>query len=246
MNLLSPLSLSLCIVDHNTVQKRKSRMPANALRFALSICASLFLLSAKSSDVKAQASDVRAGVGSEWTFETTDEITKSKSEGQIVITELTPDQIVLRTTSTARPGVISMAVVDRNWNTIEFAQWKYSPPKGDGIQRSPGGAITAPPDVEIQGSYRQTTGWSAPVKFTMSARLVGTENVITKAGTFETFKLEYVQKNPTGVPLSETVITTTRWFAPKIDYFVKSVSETRVDGRLQTKTATELLKYNLK
>jgi hypothetical protein len=199
--------------------------------------------SAQASNVKAE--EVRANVGSQWTYETIDEITKAKSIAEQVVTEVKGDQIVLRL-SFPPTGNVSTAVADRDWNFNELGLWRYRPNDYSGIRRSGEAPATAPPAGEIEASFRQTTGWSPPFKIKVSTRVLGTENLTTPAGTFETIKVEYVKRMPTpGIPLSETVSTDTKWFAPAVDHFVKMTNETRVDDRLRSRVTSELQKYVL-
>jgi hypothetical protein len=218
---------------------------SNGPTSVLGMSFALMLLSASQSAAPAQAGDVKAKVGSQWTYEVTDEITKKKILVEQVVTEINRDQLVIRTSLPLSPGRTGVIVVDKNWNYIESGQWRYNPHDFGGIQRSSAG-VTVVQYAEIDASSRQPTGWSAPTKVTLNARVVSNEALITKAGAFQTTKVEFVRKVPTpNIPLSETVITETKWFASAADHYVKMINETRVDGRLRDKSSYELQNFSI-
>src|SRR6266850_3786449 len=123
--------------------------------------------------------------GDYWTYEVRDEITGTISATRTnVVTEVTPTEISMRfkILGTANEG---FNVYDRSWNLISSGSWKYSPNDGSGI-RTP---LTTGKTWTFQ-SNEVNAGNGNIWKRSGNVKVVGQESLTTRAGRFETFKIE--------------------------------------------------------
>jgi hypothetical protein len=68
--------------------------------------------------------------------------------------------------------------------------------------------------------------------------------VTTKAGTFETFKIETtISSRNAKDPTMKTETATVTWYAPAIDHWVKRTFILRVDDHLRDNNTSELVGY---
>ena len=182
--------------------------------------------------------------GDHWTVEVRDEITGTVSTQTSVVTEVTPTDISVRF-NVVRPDKTNsegFGIYDRSWNLINSGPWRYSPNDGTGIQKplTTGKTWTFQAnDVNAGGGYI----WNRSGR----SKVVGQENLTTKAGTFETFKIEttYSRRNVKDPTKKEEVIGQT-WYAPAIDHWVKRAVITRVDNHLVVNNTLELTEYGRK
>ena len=78
-------------------------------------------------------------------------------------------------------------------------------------------------------------------------KIVGQETITTKAGTFETFKIETTfLRRPTNDPTRKMEITQQTWYAPSIDHWVKRTFVSRGNGNLLANNTVELTEYGRK
>ena len=123
--------------------------------------------------------------GDRWTYEIRDEITgKITATRENVVTEVTPTAISVRFKKLGANDE-GFTVYDRSWNVVEGRPWRYSPHDGSGIQSPLAVGKTWPVQTNninsANGSVWRRSGIS---------KVVGEESVTTKAGTFDTFKIE--------------------------------------------------------
>jgi hypothetical protein len=181
--------------------------------------------------------------GDHWTQETRDEITGKISETrENVITEVTPKSVSMRfkVVGTSNEG---FNVYDRSWNLLSTGQWKYSPYQGStGIQ--------APLEVGKTWSFRSanTNSTNGIIwKESGTSKVVGKETVTTKAGIFDTFKIETsfsIQNVKDMTNKNEVVFQT--WYAPAIDHWVKRTVVSKMDKHLRRNDTLELIDYGRK
>jgi hypothetical protein len=178
-------------------------------------------------------------VGDHWTYEYRDDITGDlKSTFTATITDISATEISLRTNVIGNSNY-GYANYDRSWNRTTNGDWRFSPNDGSGIR--------APLAVGKTWSTKSTESNSttgASTKRSVTSKVVAEESVTTRAGTFDTFKIEISftfqsSKDPTRK--AQDVWQT--WYAPAIDHWVKQTSVTRSDGRVRTKTSSELIEY---
>ena len=180
--------------------------------------------------------------GDRWTYEMRDEITGSvTATREYAVTEVTPTNISVRykNLSNNNEGLI---VYDRSWNVLEDRPWRYAPNDGAGIQLPLAVGKTWPVQTNNINSANGSV-W----KRSGSSKVVGQESVTTKAGTFDTFKIEtkFTGRNVNN-PTLKNEVTSLTWYAPAIDHWVKRTFVSRADKHLQIDNEFELVEYGRK
>ncbi|MCK1388258.1 DUF3108 domain-containing protein [Bradyrhizobium sp. 21] len=180
--------------------------------------------------------------GDFWTYEVQDEISgKISAVRKNVVTEVTPRDISVRFTIEGK-DTQGLNVYDRSWNLKENAPWKYQPHDGSGIH----------PPLKVGESWNfagdDVNAGNANIwKRTGRSKVVGQETITTKAGTFDTFKIETaMSRRPTNDPTRKMEITGLTWYAPAIDHWVKRTVVARGNGHLLTNNVIELVEYGRK
>ena len=177
--------------------------------------------------------------GDHWTYEARDEITgKVTATRENTVTEVTPTEISVRhkTLGTNNEG---LSVYDRSWNVVENQPWRYSPHDGTGIQSPLAVGKTWPVRTNningTNGNVWRRSGIS---------KVVGQESVTTRAGTFDTFKIEttFTGSNVNN-PTQKNEVTSLTWYAPALDQWVKRTFVSRANKHLQTNNVFELVEY---
>lgn len=184
-------------------------------------------------------------LGDHWTYDIRDEIAgKITATREHVVTEVTPTAISIRSrklgaTNNNEDG---FAVYDRSWNLVEAAPWRYSPHDGSGIQSPLTVGKTWPVRTNningANGAVWRRSGIS---------KVVGEESVTTKAGTFDTFKIEttFTGTNVNN-PTLKNDVTSTTWYAPAIDHWVRRTFVSKANKHLRTNNLIELIEYGRK
>jgi hypothetical protein len=180
--------------------------------------------------------------GDRWTYEIRDEITGTvTSTREFAVTEVTPTNISVRYKNLAneKQGLI---VYDRSWNAIEDRPWKYSPHNGTGIQSPLAVGKTWPVQTNNINSANGSV-W----KRSGNSKVLAEESITTKAGTFDTFKIEtkFSGRNVNN-PTFKNEVTSLTWYAPAIDHWVKRTFVSRADKHLQINNVIELVEYGRK
>ena len=130
-------------------------------------------------------------------------------------------------------------VYDRSWNVVEERPWRYSPHDGTGIQSPLAVGKTWPVRTNninsANGNIWRRSGTS---------KVIGEESVTTKAGTFDTFKIEttFTGRNVNN-PTFENQVTSLTWYAPAIDHWVRRTFVSRANKHLQINNMIELIEY---
>jgi hypothetical protein len=182
--------------------------------------------------------------GDRWVYEIRDEITgKTTATRENIVTEVTPTAISVRSRKLdANNNEEGFTVYDRSWNVVEARPWRYSPHDGSGIRSPLEVGKTWPVQTNnINGANGNVWRRSG------TSKIIGEESVTTKAGTFNTFKIETSftgtnVKNPT---FKNEVISLT-WYAPAIDHWVKRTFVSRANKHLQINNVIELIEYGRK
>lgn len=183
--------------------------------------------------------------GDHWTYDIRDEITgRITATREHAVTEVTPTQISIRSrklgaTNNKEDG---FAVYDRSWNLVEAAPWRYAPNDGSGIQ-SP---LTVGKTWPVRTNNINSANGAVWRRSGIS-KVVGEESVTTRAGTFDTFKIEttFTGTNVNN-PTLKNDVTSTTWYAPAIDHWVKRTFVSRTNKHLQINNLIELVEYGRK
>jgi len=180
--------------------------------------------------------------GDHWTYDIQDEILGTvKATRTTVITEVTATEISARFSLLGNPNPGS-AVFDRCWNLASGGEWRHTPHDGTGIR--------LPLAVGKTWSFKSNdvnsnngASWSR----SGTSKVVGQESATTKAGTFDTFKIEtsYSTHNVAN-PARSAQVTLQTWYAPSIDHWVKRTFTSRVAGRLLENNTQLLVEYGRK
>lgn len=181
--------------------------------------------------------------GDRWTYEIRDDISgKITATRENVVTEVKPTTISVRFKRTGANNMDGFTVYDRSWNVVEDRPWRYSPNDGSGIQSPLEIGKTWPVHTN---NINGTTG--AIWRRSGISKVVGQENITTKAGTFETFKIEttFTGTNVNN-PMMKNDVTQTTWYAPVIDHWVRRTFVSRANRHLNIDTVIELVDYGRK
>jgi hypothetical protein len=181
-------------------------------------------------------------VGDRWTYEVRDEITGAiTATRENVVTDVTPAEITVRYKNLGNNNE-GFNVYDRSWNVVEDRPWRFSPHDGTGIQ-SP---LTVGKTWPVQTNNINSANGNV-WKRSGTSKVVGQESVTTKAGTFDTFKIEtsFSARNANN-PTLKNEVTSLTWYAPEIDHWVKRTFVSRANKHLQTSTLIELIEYGRK
>jgi hypothetical protein len=157
-------------------------------------------------------------------------------------TEVTPKEIIVRFSTAGSNNSDGLNIYDRSWNLLENRPWRFSPHDGSGIQAPLAVGKTWPVKTNNINSAN-----GAVWKRSGTSKVVGQESITTRAGTFDTFKIETTF---TGVnvnnPTSKNEVTSVTWYAPAIDHWVKRTFVSRANKHLQTSNTLELVDYGRK
>ncbi len=181
--------------------------------------------------------------GDHWTYEIRDEIAgKLTATRENVITEVTPTAISVRISRVGGNNEQEFTVYDRSWNLVESRPWRYSPHDGSGIQVPLAVGKTWPVRTNNINSAN-----GAVWRRSGNSKVVAEESVTTKAGTFDTFKIEttFTGKNVNN-PLLKNEVTALTWYAPSIDHWVKRTFVSRANKHLAIDQTIELIEYGRK
>ncbi|WFU25043.1 hypothetical protein QA649_01995 [Bradyrhizobium sp. CB1717] len=180
--------------------------------------------------------------GDFWTYEVHDEISgKVNAVRKNIVTDVSPTEIGIRFTIDGKDGQ-GLQVFDRTWNLKNAGEWKFQPGDGSGV-RLPLKVGTSwnfsGDDVNnSKGNIWKRSGQS---------KVVGQETITTRAGTFETYKIETtLVRRPTNDPTRKNDITSVTWYAPAIDHWVKRTFVSRGNGHLLISNTHELVEYGRK
>lgn len=180
-----------------------------------------------------------AQTGDHWTYELRDDITGDiKSTITNTVTDVSASEISTRIAQLGNSNS-GYQTFDRSWNMTNNGIWRYTPHDGTGIR--------LPLAVGKTWSFKSTdvnstAGFST--KRSGTSKVVAQESVTTRAGTFDTFKIETsFQLQSVNDPTKKFQIVQQTWYAPVIDHWVKRSFLSRSDGRVREKSTVELVEY---
>ena len=208
-------------------------------RFLLILAIALAMATPGSS----QAPDL-AGVlpGDRWTYDVTDEMTSDlKYVFTVVVVDVSEKEINTRVTSRGaqRPRQI---VFDRGWSRIDDDLWKYQPSDGTGIQMP----LQLGKSWRFEGNGKNFQNGTT-VRTSGQSKVTAEEKITTSAGTFETFKIETVVRHVNSNDQTKTgTLTSTLWYAPSINRWVRKTYKMQMEGRLRESQTEDLTDYSRK
>ena len=175
-------------------------------------------------------------------YELRDEISGTvKAVRNDMVTEVTATEISVRFNIQGKPAE-GHNVYDRFWNLKNAGPWKYQPHDGSGIQAP----LKAGANWKSEGDDVNASNGNI-WKRSGRTKVVGQETITTRAGTFETFKMETTfLRRPTNDPTRKMEITQQTWYAPSIDRWVKRTFVSRGNGNLLANNTVELVEYGRK
>jgi hypothetical protein len=180
-----------------------------------------------------------AQTGDHWTYELRDDITgEIKSTITNTVTDVSGSEISTRVAQLGNAN-FGYQTFDRSWNLKSNGVWQNSPNDGSGVR--------LPLAIGKAWSFKSTDlNSTAGVSWKRSgtSKVVAQESVTTRAGTFDTFKIETsFQLQNANDPTKKVQSLQESWYAPAINHWVKRSSVTRSDGRVREKNTIELVEY---
>jgi hypothetical protein len=178
-------------------------------------------------------------IGDHWTYEFYDDISGDlKSTFTATITDVSGTDISVRTNVIGNSNV-GFVNYDRSWNRTSNDSWRFTPNDGSGIR--PPLAVGKSWSVKAN-EFNSSAGIGQ--RRSVTSKVVAQESVTTKAGTFETFKIETsFELQSSKDPTKKAQDLWQTWYAPSIDHWVKQTSVFRSDGRVRSRTTSELIEY---
>ena len=177
--------------------------------------------------------------GDHWTYEVRDEITGDvKSTFTTTVTDVSASEISIRSVQLGNNN-FGYQSFDRSWNVTNNGTWRFTPHDGTGVR--------LPLAVGKTWSFKATdVNTSAGVSWKRSgtSKVTAKESVTTRAGTFDTFKIETsIETQNANDPTKKFQSVQQTWYAPLIDHWVKRSSASRSEGRVRDKSTVELVEY---
>ena len=178
-------------------------------------------------------------IGDHWTYELRDDVSGDlKSTITHTITDITPTEISIRLAVLGRPNG-GYYTYDRAWDLINTGTWRSTPNDGTGIR--------APLAVGKTWSFKSTdsnTSSGVSLKTSGSSKVTAKEALTTRAGTFETFKIETTYESRNSNDATKKYLSEQQtWYAPAINHWVKRTHVSRSEGKVRDRSAVELVEY---
>jgi hypothetical protein len=177
--------------------------------------------------------------GDRWTYELRDEITgEIKSTITNTVTDVSATEISIRTgwLGSSNSGYQTF---DRSWNVKMNGAWRYNPNDGTGV-RAPLAVGKTWPIKATDSNSTAGLSW----KRSGTAKVAAQESVTTRAGTFDTFKIEAsFQIQNANDPTKKWQVVQQTWYAPAINHWVKRTYASRSEGRVRDSNIIELVEY---
>lgn len=179
--------------------------------------------------------------GDHWTYEFRDEISGKVTDKRTdTVTEVTPTAIAIRYLN--EKDKTGFSVYDRNWNAKTADTMKYTPTSALGVVQPLKVGASWPIKVQ-QTNTEKGLSW----RWTGQSKVSAEEKITTKAGTFDTFRIEATYTvSPVNNPAQKSEAVVRTWYAPAIDHFVLRTNTIRTDNLLRVNTRVELVAYGRK
>jgi hypothetical protein len=177
--------------------------------------------------------------GDHWTYELRDDITgELKSTITNTVTDVSSTGIDVRIARLGNSNA-GYQTFDHSWNMTNNGIWRYTPNDGTGVR--------TPLAVGKSWSFKSndlnsTAGISW--KRSGTSKVVAQESVTTRAGTFDTFKIQTtLQVQNANDPTKKLDLVQQVWYSPAIDHWVKRSAVSRSEGSVRDKSTLELVEY---
>jgi hypothetical protein len=178
-------------------------------------------------------------LGDRWTYEVRDEITGAiKSTITNTVTDVSDSEIGIRLDVLGKPNS-GYHTYDRSWNMTNSGTWRFTPNDGTGIKLP----LAVGKSWPVKSTdLNSTAGVSS--KRSGTSKVVAQESVTTRAGTFDTFKIETsYQSQNSNDPTKKYQVVEQMWYAPVIDHWVKRSAVSRSEGRVRENSSVVLVEY---
>jgi hypothetical protein len=178
-------------------------------------------------------------IGDHWTYEVRDDVSGDlKSTITFTITDMSPNEFGIRLAVVGKPDV-GYQSYSRSWDLMNNGIWRFTPNDGAGIR--------APLSVGKTWSFKGTDSNSSAgvsLKRSGTSKVTAKETITTRAGTFETFKIETsIETRNSNDPTKKYSSEQQTWFAPAINHWVKRSYVTRSERKIRDRSAVELVEY---
>lgn len=184
--------------------------------------------------------------GDRWTYQVIDDVTgETKSTTVHTVTEIRDKSYSVQSAFTAygqSVATTSLQVFDESWNLLEDQLWTRKP-------ADPSTGIRLPLKVGAQWKTHLISTRKTPPDshFDTEAitKVVAYEPIILKFNkSYDAFKLEINEAvTSSASPSSVITIKVTMWFAPSVNRYVKRITESRINDRLQSRNIELLMAY---
>jgi hypothetical protein len=178
-------------------------------------------------------------VGDHWTYDVRDEITGDlKSTMTHTITDVSATEISIRFETLGKPG-FGYQTYDRSWDIINNGAWRFTPNDGTGV-RMP---LAVGKSWTFKSSDSNSTA-GVSLKRTGTSKVTAKENITTRAGTFEAYKIETsIKMRNTNDATKKSQAELQVWYVPEINHWVKRTYVSRSYGRVRERSALEMIEY---
>jgi hypothetical protein len=180
--------------------------------------------------------------GDRWAYEVTDELTGDlKATTTVVVLDVSENEIHTRV-STRGATSPRQVVFDRGWSRIDDSVWKFRPSDGTGIQMP----LQLGKEWRFENKATHFQNGTA-TSTTGQSKVVGAEKITTSAGTFDTLKIETTMRQINANDQTKAAtVSTTLWYAPSINRWVRKTYKLQVEGRLRDSQTEELTDFSRK
>jgi hypothetical protein len=189
-----------------------------------------------------QAPNEGVQVGDRWVYDTMDELTGfPKDTLTRIVTEVSDKEIVTELYVRGKPAK-ALVVFDRDWDLVDNSAAKFKPNDGQGVR------LPLALGKTWRSEFDQKNNQSgASFHGSVSAKVTGQESLTTAAGTFDTFKIEFLVKEfQSSDPSKLWDIQTVKWYAPQINLWVRETRVLKFDKRIRESTSAELVDFSRK
>lgn len=187
--------------------------------------------------VAAKASD--ALPGDYWDYDARDDIMGTSHKLDFIVTDVTPEVIAVRVGVEGKPGRTTFLTYNHMWDVIDNGRWRFRPSDGDGVPQP----LAVGKTWSFRGDALDSQSHHARRRL-LTAKVVTQEKLTTKAGTFDTYRIETTwTAHDTWDSTVRFEYQQTTWFAPAINHWVKRTTVLRTDDLVRERNTLVLTKW---